>query len=43
MSAVALDSMKKLAHFWSIKAFKSILVVTQNEIMNLKISRICLL
>ena len=37
------DSMRKLTYFWSIKACKPIVVVTQTKIMDLKISITCLL
>ena len=39
--AEALDSIRKPMCFLSTKAYKPVLVVTQNEITNLKISVIC--
>ena len=41
-STAALDSLKKRMSFLSIQACKSILVVTQNKIRNVKKSKMCL-
>lgn len=39
--AAALDNIRKLMRFMSIKVCKPILLVTQNEIMHLKMNIIC--